>query len=62
MLILPEKQFVAMLDTPVTSRITFTQFLANVSGSVKCLGMVLWITYLEYNFIKTTLQKTVQKH
>lgn len=41
MLILPEEQFVAMLDTPVTSRIVFTQFLANISGIVTCIGMFL---------------------
>lgn len=39
LLILPEEQFVAMLDTPVIGRISFNQFLANVSGLVECIGM-----------------------
>ena len=45
LLILPEEQFVAMLDTPVTSKIVFTQFVANLSGSVTCIGKCLVTCY-----------------
>ena len=38
MMILPVEQFVAMQDTPIASRIIFTQFLASLSGSVICIG------------------------
>lgn len=46
-----------MLDTPLTSRIVFTQFLANVSGSIKCIGTYVINYYCEgkrQNLIFTT--------
>ena len=48
MLILPEEQFVAMLDTPATSRIVFTQFVANFSGSIRCIGMYVCMYVCTY--------------
>ena len=41
LLILPEEQFVAMLSAPLTSKITFTQFLANISGTITCIGKLI---------------------
>lgn len=49
MLILPEEQFVAMQDTPVTSRIMFSQFSTTLSGSVTCVGTCVR-TYFVYTF------------
>ena len=49
LLILPEEQFVAMLDTPVTGRIVFSQFLANLSGSVECIGELYFTVQQSFN-------------
>lgn len=72
LLILPEKQFMAMLDTPVSSRIIFNQFLASLSGSVTCIGTlcvhILLLSYcgpllrelspIEYSFKENSERKT----
>lgn len=48
-MILPKEQMVAMLETPTTTRLRFTQFLASLSGTVKCLGRSIIIGEFEYN-------------
>ena len=56
LLILPEEQFVAMLDTPVTGRMVFNQFLANLSGSVECIGMCVRKSLLAIFVLVLSLQ------
>ena len=38
LLLLPAEHHVAMLERPVTTRMSFTQFTATLSGRISCLG------------------------